>query len=96
MRSAEAIELVDMSPSALRRRLAHGERLPGRARRRGAVAVLPRGQPRRAAGAGPALARRAGSTRAWSATGRGTRSRPRGRRASGSSWASRAVRSRSR
>ena len=57
---AEQIELVDMSPEALRRRMAHGNIYRAREGRRGARQLLPGRQPHRAARAGPALGRRQG------------------------------------
>ena len=63
VRAADQIELVDMSPQALRRRMAHGNIYAAGEDRRRAVELLPRGQPHRAARAGAALARRPGRRR---------------------------------
>ncbi len=60
VRRADQIELVDMSPEALRRRMAHGNIYPPERRRRRSRQLLPTGQPGRAAGAGPAVGRRSG------------------------------------
>ena len=57
VRQAEQVELVDMTPEAMRRRMAHGNIYPGRARRRVAGQLLPPGQPGRAARDRPALGR---------------------------------------
>ena len=59
-RRADQVELVDMSPEALRRTNGARKRLPGRAHRRRARQLLPRGQSRRAAGAGAPVGRRPG------------------------------------
>ena len=85
VRAAEQVELVDMTPEALRRRMAHGNiYTPGQDRRR-AVQLLPPGQPHRAPRAGPALARRQGR-RGLAALPRAARHRhDRGRPASASS-----------
>ena len=57
---ADQVELVDMTPEALRRRMAHGNIYqPGQGRRR-AGQLLPGRQPHRPARAGPALAGRQG------------------------------------
>ena len=55
---ADQIELVDMSPESLRRRMAHGNIYPRPEGRRRAGELLPAGQPLRPARAGPALAGR--------------------------------------
>ena len=59
-RRADQIELVDMSPEALRRRMAHGNVYPGGADRRRARQLLPGREPRRPARAGAAVGRRPG------------------------------------
>ena len=74
VRAADTIELVDMSPQALRRRMAHGNVYAAGQDRRRAVQLLPGGQPGRAARAGAALAGRPGRRRPG-ATAR-TRDRP--------------------
>ena len=61
---ADQIELVDMSPEALRRRMAHGNIYRRRADRRRARQLLPAGQPRRAPRARAAVGRRPGRRRA--------------------------------
>ena len=58
VRSADQIELVDMSPQALRRRMAHGNIYAADKIDAALSQLLPRGQPHRAARAGPAVARR--------------------------------------
>ena len=84
VRRAEQIELVDMTPEALRRRMAHGNVYrPGEGRRR-ARQLLPGRQPHRAARAGPALAGRQGRRRARPLPGRTRHRRRPGRPASGS------------
>ena len=57
---AEQIELVDMTPEALRRRMAHGNIYRAGEGRRRAGQLLPGRQPHRAARAGPAVAGRQG------------------------------------
>ena len=54
-RRADQIELVDMSPEALRRRMAHGNVYPAEQDRCRARQLLPRREPRRAPGARPPL-----------------------------------------
>ena len=49
VRAAEQVELVDMTPEALRRRMATRQRLPAGESRRGAGQLLPPRQPHRAA-----------------------------------------------
>ena len=85
VRAAEQIELVDMTPEALRRRMAHGNIYPAERIDAALGQLVPRRQPRRPARAGPALARRPGRRRARTTTGSATASSGRGRRASGSS-----------
>ena len=58
VRAADQIELVDMAPEALRRRLAHGNVYGRRQDRRRARQLLPRRQPVGAARAGAAVGRR--------------------------------------
>ena len=57
VRRADQIELVDMAPEAIRRRMAHGNIYPGGAHRRLARQLLPDGEPRRAARARAPLGR---------------------------------------
>ena len=59
---ADEVEIVDMSPQALRQRIKHGNVYPAGAGRAGAARVLPRGQPDGAARAG-AASRSAGGRR---------------------------------
>ena len=68
VRAADQIELVDMAPEALRRRMAHGNVYARREGRRRARQLLPGRQPHRAARAGPALAGRQGRRGAAAAT----------------------------
>ena len=63
VRRAEQVELVDITPEALRRRLAHGNVYAAGAGRRRAGQLLPAAQPHRAARAGAAVARRPGRGR---------------------------------
>ena len=58
VRRADQIELVDMTPEALRRRLAHGNVYPAERIDAALGQLLPAGQPRRAARARPPLGRR--------------------------------------
>ena len=58
VRRADQIELVDMSPEALRRRMAHGNIYPPEQRRCRARQLLPRRQPRGAARARAPVGRR--------------------------------------
>ena len=74
VRAADAVELVDMSPQALRRRMAHGNIYAAGQDRHRAVPLLPRGQPGRAARARPALAGRPGRRGPGRATARRTAS----------------------
>ena len=60
VRAADQVELVDMTPEALRRRMAHGNVYRAGEDRRGADQLLPHRQPGRAARAGPAVAGRPG------------------------------------
>ena len=60
VRAADQIELVDITPEALRRRLAHGNVYAAGAHRRRAVQLLPPRQPDRAARARAAVAGRPG------------------------------------
>ncbi len=60
VRAADQIELVDMAPEALRRRLAHGNVYPPGAHRRRPRELLPHREPHRPAGAGPAVGGRPG------------------------------------
>ena len=53
VRSADQIELVDMSPEALRRRLAHGNVFPRRHGGRRTRRLLPPGQPRQRSASWP-------------------------------------------
>ena len=70
MRRAEQLELVDITPEALRRRLAHGNVYAARQGRRGAGELLPAVEPHGAARAGAAVGRRRGRRRAARATAR--------------------------
>ena len=63
VRRAEQIELVDITPEALRRRMAHGNVYAAGEGRRRAGQLLPAAQPHRAAGAGAAVAGRPGRGR---------------------------------
>ena len=83
--AADQIELVDMTPEALRRRMAHGNIYAAREGRRRPRQLLPGRQPRRAAGAGPAVGRRPGRRGAPATTASATASPRRGRPGSGSS-----------
>ena len=60
VRAADQVELVDMTPEALRRRMAHGNVYHAGEGRRRARQLLPGRQPHRPARAGPALAGRQG------------------------------------
>ena len=64
VRAADQIELVDITPEALRRRLSHGNVYAAGAHRRRAVQLLPARQPDRAARTGAAVAGRPGRRRA--------------------------------
>ena len=81
VRRADQIELIDMSPEAIRRRMAHGNIYAGRADRRRARQLLPARQPRRAPRAGPAVGRRPGR--------RGAARLPRDATASPTAWETR-------
>ena len=70
VRPADQVELVDMTPEALRRRMAHGNIYQAGQDRRRAGQLLPGRQPHRAAGAGPALAGRQGRRAARPVPGR--------------------------
>ena len=85
VRAADQIELVDMAPEALRRRLAHGNVYGADEDRRRARQLLPARQPRRPARAGPAVGRRPRRRRRCRTTASATASPGRGRRASASS-----------
>ena len=74
VRRADQIELVDMTPEALRRRMAHGNIYPPGEDRRRPGQLLPAGQPRRAARARAAVGRRPGRRRARRTTASGTAS----------------------
>ena len=63
VRRAEQVELVDITPEALRRRMAHGNVYAAGEGRRGAGQLLPAAQPHRPAGDGAALAGRPGRGR---------------------------------
>ena len=60
VRAADQIELVDMAPEALRRRMAHGNIYAPEQGRRRPGQLLPARQPGRPARAGPAVGRRPG------------------------------------
>ncbi len=83
--AADQIELVDMAPEALRRRLAHGNVYGAGEGRRRARQLLPARQPVGAARAGAAVGRRPRRRRARRTTASATASPARGRPASGSS-----------
>ena len=85
VRAAEQVELVDMTPEALRRRMAHGNIYPAEQGRRLARQLLPARQPRRAARARAAVGRRPGRRDAPGLPGGPRHRRHRGRRASASS-----------
>ena len=63
VRAADQIELVDMTPEALRRRMAHGNIYPPEKVDAVARQLLPRGQPRRAAASSRSCGSPTGSTR---------------------------------
>ena len=85
VRAAEQVELVDMTPEALRRRMAHGNIYPSEQVDAALANYFRPGQPRRAARAGAALGRRPGR-RVPPAVHGGPRDRHRrGRPGSGSS-----------
>ena len=88
VRGAEQIELIDMTPEALQAAPGARQRLPGRADRRGPDALLPAGQPRRAARAVAALAGRPGRRRAAGLPRAPPHRPPPGRPRSGWSWRS--------
>ena len=83
VRAADQIELVDMAPEALRRRLAHGNVYPPGTDRRRPGQLLPDRQPHRPAGAGPAVGGRPGRRGAAATTGSATASPGPGRPRSG-------------
>ena len=85
VRPADQIELVDMSPQALRRRMAHGNIYAADKVDAALSQLLPRGQPHRAARARPAVARRPGRRGPRALPRRSTASTPPGPPASGSS-----------
>ena len=85
VRRADQIELVDMTPEALRRRMAHGNVYAADKVDAALGQLLPAGQPRRAARAGAAVGRRPGRRRAAQVPDAATASTSRGRRASGCS-----------
>ena len=87
VRAADQIELVDMTPEALRRRMAHGNIYAGRQDRRRADQLLPGRQPHRTARTGPAVAGRQGGRGAAALPGRPPASPTPGRR--GNAWWSR-------
>ena len=64
VRQAAQVELVDITPEALRRRLSHGNVYAAERDRRGAVQLLPPRKPHRAKGIGAAVAGRPGGHRA--------------------------------
>ena len=74
VRRADQIELVDMTPEALRRRHGARQHLPRRADRRRARQLLPARQPRRAARARAAVGRRPGRRRPRRSTASATAS----------------------
>ena len=84
VRAADQIELVDMSPEALRRRMAHGNIYAPERVDVALAQLLPRRQPGRPAGAGPAVGGRPGRRGAAATTGSATASPARGRPGSGS------------
>ena len=88
--AADQIELVDMTPEALRRRMAHGNIYAPEQVDAALGQLLPARQPRRAPGAGAALGGRQRRRGARRTTGSATASPSRGRRGSGSWWRSRA------
>ena len=75
VRRADQIEIVDIAPEALQRRMAHGNIYPPGAGRRGPDQLLPGRQPVRAARARPAVGGRAGR-RGTAALPRRPRDRP--------------------
>ena len=84
VRAADQIELVDMTPEALRRRMAHGNIYPAEKVDASLANYFRAGQPRRAARARADVGRRPGR-RGARGVPRGARHRPaRGRRGSGS------------
>ena len=85
VRRAEQIELVDITPEALRRRMAHGNVYAAGAGRRGDGQLLPAAQPHRAARDGAAVAGRPGRGRPAAVPQPTSRSPTSGRPASGSS-----------
>ena len=87
VRAADQVELVDMTPEALRRRMAHGNIYGAEQGRRRPHQLLPGRQPHRPARAGAAVGGRQGRRRAHRLPGR-PRHRPRPGRP-GSGWSSR-------
>ncbi len=85
VRRAEQIELVDITPEALRRRMAHGNIYAAGQGRRRAGQLLPAGQPHRAARAGAAVGGRRGRRRPAALPHRPAHHARPGRPASGSS-----------
>ena len=90
VRGAEQVELVDQTPEALRRRMAHGNIYAADKIDAALAHYFRVGQPRRAARARAAVAGRQGRRRARGVPRAGTASPSRGRHASASSWPSRA------
>ena len=90
VRRADQIELVDMAPEAIRRRMAHGNIYPAERIDAALGELLPHRESRRAARARAAVGRRPRRRRARSTTASATASTVPGRRASGSSSRSRA------
>ena len=74
VRAADQIELVDMTPEALRRRMAHGNIYAAREGRRRPRQLLPARQPRPRCGSWPCSGWPTGSTRPSRTTGNGTAS----------------------
>ena len=74
VRAADQIELVDMSPESLRRRMAHGNVYPPEKVDAALSQILQRRQPDRAARTGAALGRRPGRRRYCRNTGKNTTS----------------------
>ena len=81
VRQADQIELVDMSPEALRRRMAHGNIYKPEKIDAALAQLLPARQPRGAARARAAVGRGPGRRSARASTASGTASPSRGRRA---------------
>ena len=90
VRQASQVELIDITPEALRRRLSHGNVYAPGTNRRGAVELLPPRKPHRAAGIGAAVAGRPGGHRTGQVP-RGEQDHrhvggPRARRGGGHRW----------